>query len=267
MSVRVQQRAPVLIFFCSGVWGRVLIFCVGLWFILQSSGDSWLLVGGSAEGAASVETPVTGVLCLLASAATGAVFLCQLNRKWSSCQGHGARDLFHVTALRMCGPMGRLGGPRRVLGPVLQGSWEQQCFDSRIGWSSRGVHCRTFRERKDMYGSACLSTVASPSLSGQGVCVFVFSEACPRVFLCQVVGLIFFPPPQHSPLMTHPSSRSDVLSAYFGESEAILRQVFSRARLHAPCILFLDDLDTIAPSRGVPPSCWGVVCCLPDNGF
>eukprot|EP00492_Amphilonche_elongata_P002132 TRINITY_DN2403_c0_g1_i1.p1 TRINITY_DN2403_c0_g1~~TRINITY_DN2403_c0_g1_i1.p1 ORF type:complete len:83 (+),score=9.96 TRINITY_DN2403_c0_g1_i1:427-675(+) len=37
---------------------------------------------------------------------------------------------------------------------------------------------------------------------------------------------------------------------WFGESEANVRDVFDKARGAAPCVLFFDELDSIARSRG-----------------
>ena len=37
---------------------------------------------------------------------------------------------------------------------------------------------------------------------------------------------------------------------WFGESEANVRDVFDKARQAAPCVLFFDELDSIAKSRG-----------------
>mmetsp|Transcript_19561 Transcript_19561/g.57072 ORF Transcript_19561/g.57072 Transcript_19561/m.57072 type:complete len:450 (+) Transcript_19561:166-1515(+) len=42
----------------------------------------------------------------------------------------------------------------------------------------------------------------------------------------------------------------ELLNAYFGESEANVRMVFERARAAAPCVLFFDELDSIAVMRG-----------------
>jgi len=42
---------------------------------------------------------------------------------------------------------------------------------------------------------------------------------------------------------------SDVFSKWFGESEKLLRDAFAKARMQAPCILFLDQVDVIAPRR------------------
>lgn len=42
----------------------------------------------------------------------------------------------------------------------------------------------------------------------------------------------------------------EMLTMWFGESEANVREVFDKARQAAPCILFFDELDSIAKSRG-----------------
>merc|ERR1719283_721027 len=42
----------------------------------------------------------------------------------------------------------------------------------------------------------------------------------------------------------------ELLTMWFGESEANVRDVFDKARGAAPCVLFFDELDSIARSRG-----------------
>jgi transitional endoplasmic reticulum ATPase len=42
----------------------------------------------------------------------------------------------------------------------------------------------------------------------------------------------------------------ELLTMWFGESEANVRDVFDKARAAAPCVLFFDELDSIAKSRG-----------------
>jgi transitional endoplasmic reticulum ATPase len=42
----------------------------------------------------------------------------------------------------------------------------------------------------------------------------------------------------------------ELLSKWIGESEKGVREVFRKARQAAPCIIFLDELDSLAPSRG-----------------
>eukprot|EP01006_Ploeotia_vitrea_P045517 TRINITY_DN66947_c7_g9_i1.p1 TRINITY_DN66947_c7_g9~~TRINITY_DN66947_c7_g9_i1.p1 ORF type:complete len:803 (-),score=157.74 TRINITY_DN66947_c7_g9_i1:197-2554(-) len=42
----------------------------------------------------------------------------------------------------------------------------------------------------------------------------------------------------------------ELLTMWFGESEANVRDIFDKARSAAPCVLFFDELDSIARSRG-----------------
>merc|ERR1712167_313232 len=42
----------------------------------------------------------------------------------------------------------------------------------------------------------------------------------------------------------------EILTMWFGESEANVRDIFSKARSAAPCVLFFDELDSIAQQRG-----------------
>lgn len=44
-------------------------------------------------------------------------------------------------------------------------------------------------------------------------------------------------------------SGPELLSKYVGESEEQVRGVFERARLYSPCIIFFDEIDSIAPRR------------------
>ncbi|MEM4642236.1 MAG: CDC48 family AAA ATPase [Candidatus Caldarchaeum sp.] len=43
----------------------------------------------------------------------------------------------------------------------------------------------------------------------------------------------------------------EVLSKWVGESEKAVREIFRKARETAPCIIFFDELDSIAPRRGI----------------
>jgi transitional endoplasmic reticulum ATPase len=43
----------------------------------------------------------------------------------------------------------------------------------------------------------------------------------------------------------------ELLSKWVGESEKGIREVFRQARQAAPCIIFFDEIDAIAPTRGV----------------
>jgi len=42
----------------------------------------------------------------------------------------------------------------------------------------------------------------------------------------------------------------ELVNMYVGESEKNVREVFSRARGAAPCVVFFDELDALAPARG-----------------
>ena len=42
----------------------------------------------------------------------------------------------------------------------------------------------------------------------------------------------------------------ELLTMWFGESEANVRELFDRARAAAPCVLFFDEIDSVAKSRG-----------------
>jgi transitional endoplasmic reticulum ATPase len=42
----------------------------------------------------------------------------------------------------------------------------------------------------------------------------------------------------------------ELFSKWVGESEKAVREVFSKARQVAPCIVFIDEIDSIAPRRG-----------------
>ncbi|XP_061888682.1 peroxisomal ATPase PEX6 isoform X2 [Entelurus aequoreus] len=51
----------------------------------------------------------------------------------------------------------------------------------------------------------------------------------------------------------------ELLNAYVGQSEENIRTVFHRARSAAPCVVFFDELDSLAPSRGRQGDSGGVM--------
>ncbi|ORX98143.1 AAA-domain-containing protein [Basidiobolus meristosporus CBS 931.73] len=51
----------------------------------------------------------------------------------------------------------------------------------------------------------------------------------------------------------------ELLNMYIGESEANVRRVFQRARDAKPCVIFFDELDSIAPKRGEKGDSGGVM--------
>jgi len=42
----------------------------------------------------------------------------------------------------------------------------------------------------------------------------------------------------------------ELLTMYFGESEANVRDIFDKARSASPCVLFFDELDSVGTARG-----------------
>ncbi|KAK9461484.1 P-loop containing nucleoside triphosphate hydrolase protein [Lipomyces oligophaga] len=51
----------------------------------------------------------------------------------------------------------------------------------------------------------------------------------------------------------------ELLNMYIGESEANVRKVFQRARDARPCVVFFDELDSVAPKRGNQGDSGGVM--------
>ncbi|CCE83272.1 Piso0_003844 [Millerozyma farinosa CBS 7064] len=51
----------------------------------------------------------------------------------------------------------------------------------------------------------------------------------------------------------------ELLNMYIGESEANVRRVFQRARDAKPCVIFFDELDSVAPKRGNQGDSGGVM--------
>lgn len=45
-------------------------------------------------------------------------------------------------------------------------------------------------------------------------------------------------------------SGSDILSRWVGAAEQAVHELFAKARQAAPCVIFIDELDTLAPARG-----------------
>ncbi|KAJ9588364.1 hypothetical protein L9F63_018290 [Diploptera punctata] len=51
----------------------------------------------------------------------------------------------------------------------------------------------------------------------------------------------------------------ELLNMYVGQSEENVREVFERARAASPCIIFFDELDSLAPNRGKSGDSGGVM--------
>src|SRR5256714_2480840 len=86
--------------------------------------------------------------------------------------------------------------------------------------------------------------------------VFTYADAMPPKGI-----LLYGPPGTGKTLMAKAAANEseanfisikgpELLSKWVGESEKGVREVFRKARQAAPCIIFFDELDAIAPSRG-----------------
>lgn len=51
----------------------------------------------------------------------------------------------------------------------------------------------------------------------------------------------------------------ELINMYVGESERQIREVFARARRARPCVVFFDELDSLAPARGRGSDSGGVM--------
>lgn len=51
----------------------------------------------------------------------------------------------------------------------------------------------------------------------------------------------------------------ELLNMYVGQSEQNIREVFNKARQASPCIIFFDELDSLAPNRGLSGDSGGVM--------
>ncbi|KAJ1668397.1 peroxisomal assembly protein [Coemansia sp. RSA 1646] len=51
----------------------------------------------------------------------------------------------------------------------------------------------------------------------------------------------------------------ELISPYIGESEANVRRIFQKAREASPCVVFFDELDSLAPKRGQQGDSGGVM--------
>ncbi|WZZ81577.1 hypothetical protein YC2023_102149 [Brassica napus] len=81
-------------------------------------------------------------------------------------------------------------------------------------------------------------------------------------FVHSVFGVLFYGPPGCGKTLLAKAIANEcqanfisikgpeLLTMWFGESEANVREIFDKARQSAPCVLFFDELDSIATQRG-----------------
>ncbi|GKT82998.1 LOW QUALITY PROTEIN: peroxisomal biogenesis factor 6 [Colletotrichum tofieldiae] len=82
-------------------------------------------------------------------------------------------------------------------------------------------------------------------------------------------GILFYGPPEPTLLAKAIATEyslnffsvkgPELLNMYIGESEANVRRVFQRARDARPCVVFFDELDSVAPKRGNQGDSGGVM--------
>ena len=51
----------------------------------------------------------------------------------------------------------------------------------------------------------------------------------------------------------------ELINMYVGQSEQNVREVFARAQSASPCVIFFDELDSLAPNRGRSGDSGGVM--------
>ena len=51
----------------------------------------------------------------------------------------------------------------------------------------------------------------------------------------------------------------ELINMYVGQSEQNVREVFTRAQSARPCVIFFDELDSLAPNRGRSGDSGGVM--------
>ncbi|KAJ0483630.1 putative ATPase, AAA-type, core, P-loop containing nucleoside triphosphate hydrolase [Helianthus annuus] len=51
----------------------------------------------------------------------------------------------------------------------------------------------------------------------------------------------------------------ELINMYIGESEKNVRDIFQKARAACPCVIFFDELDSLAPARGASGDFRGVM--------
>ncbi|MFH1200125.1 MAG: CDC48 family AAA ATPase [Candidatus Micrarchaeota archaeon] len=88
-------------------------------------------------------------------------------------------------------------------------------------------------------------------------------EAFTRVGIRPVRGILLFGPPGTGKTLLAKAVATEteanfisikgpeILNKWIGESEKAVREIFRKARTAAPCVVFIDELDAVAPTRGM----------------
>lgn len=101
-----------------------------------------------------------------------------------------------------------------------------------------------------------------PTVLRSGPVCFVAVSESDECALNAIIGILLYGPPgTGKTLLAKAVATScalnffsvkgpELLNMYIGESEANVRRVFQRARDARPCVIFFDELDSVAPKRG-----------------
>ena len=91
-------------------------------------------------------------------------------------------------------------------------------------------------------------------------------EAFKRIGIRPVRGILLFGPPGTGKTLLAKAVATEseanfisikgpeIISKWVGDSEKSVREIFRKARQAAPCIVFIDEIDAIAPVRGMDES-------------
>ena len=92
--------------------------------------------------------------------------------------------------------------------------------------------------------------------------LFKHAEEFEKIHISMPRGILLYGPPgtgktqiartlaKESGLQFIAATTGDLKANYIGQSANKVKMLFERARNHAPCILFIDELDIVAPGRG-----------------
>lgn len=158
--------------------------------------------------------------------------------------GMSGRDIHTLVSKIVASHMNREMSPEDFAAEVRKLRGKQSTTVERLGWDDLVLPESTLSEFK----SLGRELVHAEELRKLGVSV-------PR-------GILLYGPPgtgktqvarvlaSESGLAFIAASSSDLKAGYTGQSGGKVKQLFEKARAQAPCILFLDEIDTVAQARG-----------------
>ncbi len=136
--------------------------------------------------------------------------------------------------------------PPKQLTLIDQGSAVQQ--EKTLTWDSFGGYhrqkqaimklFRAFQQVKET-GYDLLQQIYSKLPRG---IVLYGPSGCGKTYMAKIIASV-------SNMNFVSVKSTDILSKYYGQTEEVIRSIFSKARSAAPCILFFDEFDTIACRR------------------